>query len=121
MAQRLDLDPKGFTIEFTPRGRILKEIGSIIAFNNFEVEERTNKSKMEKYMRLSRNLSIASFFVSIGVLIGGIVAAAFYLLEINRVYLHYGLANQVCISLAVFFLLGCGSGAILWHILKSKE
>jgi hypothetical protein len=74
--------------QLTDRGRELKEMGSMEAFNLY-VESRNRRKRLQD-QRTER-----LYWINFWIAVGAISAALYYILEILRIQYHLGLPNHV--------------------------
>ena len=83
----------------TDAGRLLKEKGNMIAYNAFLDKQKSiekHRKEEEKMIReINLNIAKHTLKVNFWIMIGAIVAAVYYLLEILRIQYHLGLPLHV--------------------------
>jgi hypothetical protein len=81
--------------QLTDKGRHLKELGTIHAYNNYleneKKKQRDNEENLKRLDRRNRNL----FWINFWIAVGACFATIYYFLEILRVQYHLGLPNHV--------------------------
>lgn len=103
-------------IELTERGRNLKKLGSLLAFQKNEVQAELDLRLAADLKRTETERSKFQFYISVSLAISTGVAAVYYLLEIfdylgvhhlNRIRLAYylaGVVSSLVVSIAIYLL-----------------
>ena len=68
------VDPNGYLIELTDRGRKLKELGSVDKYNQYLFDTKIHANKMEKY----------TYRIQLAIAIATGIAAIYYFIEILK-------------------------------------